>query len=120
MRLLRGIKLCRGQLMALTGNNSTKYIGRLCSDYLGTKEENIATLEEALSSIVKIYDNANQDLQKIYMESGASPIFHEGEKLVDKLADIKQQMEDVVMNAIVGHVEFRRLHSQKLLLYQTL
>ncbi|KAK0231664.1 hypothetical protein EDD85DRAFT_956454 [Armillaria nabsnona] len=66
VRLLRGIKLCCGQLMALTGNNSTKYIGCLCSDYLGAKEENIATLEEALSNIVKIYDNANRDLQRIY------------------------------------------------------
>ncbi|PBK79801.1 hypothetical protein ARMGADRAFT_1040523 [Armillaria gallica] len=82
----------------------------LCSDYLDAKEENIATIEEALSNIVKIYDNANWDLQRIYTEFGASPIFHKGEELVNKLADMKQQMEDVVMNALAGHTKLKLIY----------
>ncbi|PBK68455.1 hypothetical protein ARMSODRAFT_975861 [Armillaria solidipes] len=104
--LLRQIKLRCGELMVLTGNNPAKFIGHACSEYLCTEEENIAKLEEALANVEKLYDYANEDLQNLYAESGASPIFHEGEDLVSRLADLKQQMQDVVVNAIVGHIEF--------------
>ncbi|SJL17577.1 uncharacterized protein ARMOST_21129 [Armillaria ostoyae] len=116
---LRQIRLHRGQLMALTGNNAGKYIGHLCSGFLCTQDESMATLEDALSKVKKIYDDANGNLQMIYSESGVSPVFHEVEEVIKRMEDIKQQVQDVLANAMLGRQELRRLHTRKLLLYQT-
>ncbi len=105
--------------MALTGNNTSKYIGHLCLGFLSSMDESIGPLEDALVKMNSIHSDANNDLQSIYLVAGLSPIFHEAEELVKKLENTVQQLQDMVANAMVGKQELRKLYSQWLLMYQT-